>query len=53
MQIIECIPNVSEGRRADVIERFAEAIRAVAGVRLLDYSSDPSHKRSVLGFKPS
>jgi glutamate formiminotransferase len=50
MQIIECIPNVSEGRRADVIERFAEAIRAVAGVRLLDYSSDPSHNRSVFTF---
>jgi glutamate formiminotransferase len=47
MAIIECIPNVSEGRRADVVERFAEAIRAVPGVRLLDYSSDPSHNRSV------
>jgi glutamate formiminotransferase / 5-formyltetrahydrofolate cyclo-ligase len=50
MQIIECIPNISEGRRADVIERFAEAIRTVAGVRLLDYSSDPSHNRSVFTF---
>jgi len=48
MGIIECIPNVSEGRRADVVERFAAAIRGVAGVRLLDYSSDPSHNRSVL-----
>jgi len=47
MQIIECIPNVSEGRRADVVERCAGAIRAVPGVRLLDYSSDPSHNRSV------
>jgi glutamate formiminotransferase len=47
MQIIECIPNVSEGRRADVVERFAAAIRAIAGVRLLDYSSDASHNRSV------
>jgi glutamate formiminotransferase len=47
MAIIECIPNVSEGRRAEVVERFAEAIRAVPGVRLLDYSSDPSHNRSV------
>jgi glutamate formiminotransferase len=50
MQIIECIPNVSEGRRADVIERLAAAVRAVAGVRLLDYSSDPSHNRSVFTF---
>jgi glutamate formiminotransferase len=47
MQIIECIPNVSEGRRADVVERCAGAIRAVPGVRLLDYSSDQSHNRSV------
>jgi glutamate formiminotransferase / 5-formyltetrahydrofolate cyclo-ligase len=47
MPIIECIPNVSEGRRPEVVERFAEAIRVVPGVRLLDYSSDPSHNRSV------
>jgi glutamate formiminotransferase len=47
MPIIESIPNVSEGRRPDVIERLADAIRATPGVRLLDYSSDPSHNRSV------
>jgi glutamate formiminotransferase / 5-formyltetrahydrofolate cyclo-ligase len=47
MPIIESIPNVSEGRRTEVIERFAEAIRQVPGVKLLDYSSDASHNRSV------
>ncbi|HEX5473317.1 MAG TPA: glutamate formimidoyltransferase [Vicinamibacterales bacterium] len=47
MAIIECIPNVSEGRRPEIIERLAEAIRSTAGVRLLDYSSDASHNRSV------
>src|SRR3954463_13457725 len=47
MPIIECIPNVSEGRRPEVIEAIASAIRAVPGVRLLDYSSDGSHNRSV------
>jgi len=47
MAIIESIPNVSEGRRPEVIEHLAEAIRATPGVRLLDYSSDPSHNRSV------
>src|SRR5262245_47884275 len=47
MPIIESIPNVSEGRRADIVERMAEAIRQVPGVRLLDHSSDPSHNRSV------
>jgi glutamate formiminotransferase len=49
-QIIECIPNVSEGRRADVIDAIAAAIRSVPEVRLLDYSSDPSHNRSVFTF---
>jgi glutamate formiminotransferase len=48
MPIIECVPNVSEGRRLEIIARFVDAIRAVAGVRLLDYSSDASHNRSVL-----
>jgi glutamate formiminotransferase len=45
--LIECVPNVSEGRRAEVIAAMVEAIRGVAGVRLLDHSSDPSHHRSV------
>ncbi len=47
MAIIESIPNVSEGRRAEVIDRLAAAIRGTAGVRLLDWSSDASHNRSV------
>jgi glutamate formiminotransferase len=47
MAIIECIPNVSEGRRPDVVARLAEAIRRTPGVRLLDHSSDASHNRSV------
>lgn len=47
MAVIEAVPNVSEGRRADVIERLAASIRGTSGVRLLDYSSDPSHNRSV------
>jgi glutamate formiminotransferase / 5-formyltetrahydrofolate cyclo-ligase len=47
MPIIECIPNVSEGRRREVVDAMAAALRAVAGVRLLDYSLDASHNRSV------
>ena len=46
-QIIECIPNVSEGRRSEVVESIASAIRQVPGARLLDYSADASHNRSV------
>ena len=48
--IIECIPNVSEGRRADVVATMADAVRRVSGVRLLDHSSDASHNRSVFTF---
>jgi glutamate formiminotransferase len=47
MAIIECIPNVSEGRRPEVVDQLAAAIRGVPGVRLLDHSSDASHNRSV------
>jgi glutamate formiminotransferase len=47
MSLIECVPNVSEGRRSTVVEMLAGEIRTVPGVRLLDYSADPSHNRSV------
>lgn len=47
MALIECVPNVSEGRRPAVVEMLAAAVRAVPGVRLLDYSADPAHNRSV------
>jgi glutamate formiminotransferase len=45
--LIESVPNVSEGRRPDVVERLASAIEAVPGVYLLDRTSDASHNRSV------
>jgi len=48
--IIECVPNVSEGRDTGSIEAIAAAVRSVPGVRLLDVSSDASHNRSVLTF---
>jgi glutamate formiminotransferase / 5-formyltetrahydrofolate cyclo-ligase len=48
MAIIESIPNVSEGRRRDVIEKLIGAVAGTPGVRLLDHSSDASHNRSVL-----
>ena len=49
MPLVECVPNVSEGRRPDVIDALARAI-AAPGVRLLDQSSDPSHNRTVYTF---
>ena len=48
--VFECIPNVSEGRRWPVVELLAEAVRSVAYVRLLDYSADYDHNRSVFTF---
>ncbi len=47
MPLIESVPNVSEGRRREVVEALAEAIRSTPGVQLLDYSCDRSHNRSV------
>jgi len=46
--LVESVPNVSEGRRLDVVERLAAAVTSVPGVFLLDRTSDPSHNRSVL-----
>jgi len=45
--LIESVPNVSEGRRLDVVDRLAEAIEAGEGVYFLDRTSDASHNRSV------
>jgi glutamate formiminotransferase len=46
--VIESVPNVSEGRRTDVVDRLVQAIERVPGARLLDRSSDASHNRSVI-----
>jgi glutamate formiminotransferase / 5-formyltetrahydrofolate cyclo-ligase len=45
--LIESVPNVSEGRRLEVVDRLADAISSVPGVFLLDRTSDASHNRSV------
>jgi glutamate formiminotransferase len=49
-RLVECVPNVSEGRRRDAIDRLAKAISDVPGVRLLDQTSDVDHNRSVFTF---
>ena len=46
-QIVECIPNFSEGRDKAVVEALVKEAQSVPGVTLLDYSSDASHNRSV------
>ena len=45
--LVESVPNVSEGRRVDVVDRLADAISSVPDVALLDRTSDASHNRSV------
>ena len=49
-QIVECVPNFSEGRDAAVIRDIADAVAAVSGVTVLDLTSDADHNRSVLTF---
>jgi glutamate formiminotransferase len=47
MPTIECVPNISEGRRLDVIGKLTDSLRAVPGMRVLDVQSDATHNRSV------
>ncbi|GHV34095.1 glutamate formiminotransferase [Synergistales bacterium] len=49
-KLIECVPNFSEGRRQDVIKAIVDSARSVSGVKVLDYSSDADHNRTVLTF---
>ena len=46
--IIECVPNFSEGRRPEVIEAIAEAIRQTEGVKLLDVDPGKATNRTVM-----
>jgi glutamate formiminotransferase len=45
--VVECVPNFSEGRDARRVEAIVTAMR-VEGVRLLDWTTDPEHNRSVV-----
>jgi len=49
-KIVECIPNFSEGRNTEVIEKIIDAVRGTEGIKLLDYSSDSDHNRTVVTF---
>lgn len=50
MRLLECVPNISEGRDQRKISRIAEEVKNVKGAKLLDVSSDKDHNRSVLTF---
>ena len=47
-KLIECVPNYSEGRDKAKIEQIADCFRGKKGVKLLDYSSDEDHNRTVV-----
>lgn len=47
-QIVECVPNFSEGRRQDVIDSIVAAMNSVPAVHILDQQSDLDHNRSVV-----
>ncbi len=48
--VIECVPNFSEGRRKDVVDKIVHSIRSVPGTKVLDVESDPDHNRSVVNL---
>jgi glutamate formiminotransferase len=50
MKILMCIPNISEGRNLPVVKQVIDEVRRAAGVKLLNYSSDADHNRSVLTY---
>lgn len=47
-RIMECVPNFSEGRDLQKIDKIVAPFRARAGVKLLDYSNDEDHNRLVV-----
>ena len=49
-QLIECVPNYSEGRRTEVIEAIVDPFRRRPGCVLLDYRADKDHNRLVVSL---
>jgi glutamate formiminotransferase / formiminotetrahydrofolate cyclodeaminase len=49
-RLVECVPNFSEGRKVETVERLAQAIEQVAGAVVLDLHIDADHNRSVITF---
>jgi glutamate formiminotransferase len=47
-KIIECVPNFSEGRNPENIEKMVAPFRKQKGVKLLDYQTDEDHNRMVV-----
>ena len=48
--LIECIPNFSEARRPEIVQKIIAEIQAVPGIHVLDKHSDLDHNRTVVTF---
>lgn len=48
--LLECVPNFSEGRRADIVAALVDAIAAGPDLAVLDHGADPDHNRCVVTF---
>jgi glutamate formiminotransferase/glutamate formiminotransferase/formiminotetrahydrofolate cyclodeaminase len=48
--LVECVPNFSEGRKTETVQRLAEAVESVETACVLDTHIDPDHNRSVITF---
>ncbi|MBN1332589.1 MAG: glutamate formiminotransferase, partial [Synergistales bacterium] len=48
--IIECVPNFSEGRRQDIIDKIVEPFRTTRGCYLFDHRADADHNRLVVSL---
>ena len=52
-QLVECVPNFSEGRKPETVRLIAESIASVDSACVLDTHIDPDHNRSVITFVAS
>lgn len=49
-KIVECVPNISEGRNAGIVAECVSAVASVENVKVLNFTSDYDHNRSVITF---
>jgi glutamate formiminotransferase/formiminotetrahydrofolate cyclodeaminase len=49
-QLIECVPNISEGRDSKIIETVSQIVETVEGVKLLDVDPGKATNRTVITF---
>ncbi len=47
-EIIEIIPNISEAKREDVLEKIVDSLKKVDKLHILDVKPDKSHNRTVI-----